>query len=224
MRDLIAHERFEMDVLDALNSQKLLEPLVFGGGTMLRVCYDLNRYSADLDFWFLKEIDIPSYHRRMKAFLNQRYKVSDAHSKRFSLVYEFRAADYPRSLKIEIRKKARECKWKEVIAFSRHSHVQVVVKAMTLEQMMRNKIAAFLNRGEIRDCFDMEFMLRKGVAMGASREELQAMRKKILQFRARDFSVTLGSLLDRETREVYKKNGFEYLAGTVNRLLSDGHA
>lgn len=220
MRDLIAHERFETDVLDALNSRKLLEPLVFGGGTMLRLCYDLNRYSADLDFWFLKEIDVSSYHGKMKAFLSGKYNLSDAHSKRFSLVYEFSRAGYPRSLKIEIRKKVRECKWKEVIAFSRHGDVQVVVKAMTLEQMMRNKIEAFLERGEIRDCFDMEFMLRKGVAMQASKEELEAVGEKILQFKARDFSVTLGSLLDRETREIYKKNRFEYLAGTVNRLLS----
>jgi hypothetical protein len=28
-----------------------------------------------------------------------------------------------------------------------------------------NKKAAFLNRGEIRDCFDIEFLLRRGVAL-----------------------------------------------------------
>ena len=39
-----------------MKSTKLLDPLVFGGGTMLRLCHDLNRYSVDLDFWFLKKI------------------------------------------------------------------------------------------------------------------------------------------------------------------------
>lgn len=42
-------------LLRELNSAKLLEPLVFGGGTMLRLCHELNRYSVDLDFWFVRE-------------------------------------------------------------------------------------------------------------------------------------------------------------------------
>jgi predicted nucleotidyltransferase component of viral defense system len=214
------HEKFETEVLERLNSQKLLDPLVFGGGTMLRLCYDLNRYSADLDFWFVKETDVPKYHKKMKAFLNSIYNVSDAHSKRFSLVYEFRSAEYPRQLKIEIRKEVKECKWKEMIAFSRHSHIQVPVKSMTLEQMMQNKIEAFLDRGEIRDCFDIEFMLRKGVPIKASKNELEEIRERILKFKPRDYSVTLGSLLEKEIRELYKKNRFEYLITTITNLLS----
>ena len=221
MRDLMVHEKFEIEVMERLNSQKLLGPLVFGGGTMLRLCYDLNRYSADLDFWFVKEIDVPRYHRKMKAFLNSIYSVSDAHSKRFSLVYEFRSADYPRQLKMEIRKGVKECKWKELIAFSRHSNLQIPVRAMTLDQMMRNKIEAFLDRREIRDCFEIEFILRKGIPIKASRQELETMREGIAQFKARDYSVTLGSLLEKETRELYKKNRFEYLSGSIAALLSE---
>jgi len=50
------HEIFEIDVLEKMNSIKVLEPLVFGGGSMLRLCHELNRYSADLDFWIIKNI------------------------------------------------------------------------------------------------------------------------------------------------------------------------
>ncbi|MEA1927363.1 MAG: nucleotidyl transferase AbiEii/AbiGii toxin family protein [Candidatus Auribacterota bacterium] len=57
MRDLIQQERFELEVLDRLKSARLLDRLVFGGGTMLRLCFGLNRYSVDLDFWLTKEID-----------------------------------------------------------------------------------------------------------------------------------------------------------------------
>ena len=49
------HEIFEIEVLEKLNNGRFLEPLVFGGGTMLRLCYDLNRHSTDLDFWFIKK-------------------------------------------------------------------------------------------------------------------------------------------------------------------------
>ena len=34
------HEAFEIEVLDRMNSAKVLEPLVFGGGTMLRLCHE----------------------------------------------------------------------------------------------------------------------------------------------------------------------------------------
>ena len=55
------HEVFEIEVLEKMNSAKMLEPLVFGGGTMLRLCHELSRYSVDLDFWFVKKISKDAY-------------------------------------------------------------------------------------------------------------------------------------------------------------------
>jgi len=37
------HEAFEMEALECMNSGKLLENLVFGGGTMLRLCHKRTR-------------------------------------------------------------------------------------------------------------------------------------------------------------------------------------
>ena len=55
------HEIFEIEVLDRMKSARLLDPLVFGGGSMLRLCHELNRYSIDLDFWFTKKIPQRDY-------------------------------------------------------------------------------------------------------------------------------------------------------------------
>lgn len=60
------HELFEIEVLDKMRRFRLLEPIVFGGGTMLRLCHELNRYSADLDFWFVKQTDQGAYFDRFK--------------------------------------------------------------------------------------------------------------------------------------------------------------
>ncbi|NIW13748.1 MAG: hypothetical protein GWN31_07430, partial [Candidatus Thorarchaeota archaeon] len=46
-----------MEVLQWLRSKGSLRPLVFGGGTMLRLCHEMPRYSLDMDFWFYKEVD-----------------------------------------------------------------------------------------------------------------------------------------------------------------------
>lgn len=43
---------------------------------------------------------------------------------------------------------------------------------MVCEQMMKNKVEAALERREIRDFYDIEFMLRKGAAIKASRKDL----------------------------------------------------
>ena len=67
MEDLIQQEKFEMEVLDRLQSRKMLSPLVFTGGTMLRLCFGLNRFSVDLDFWFVKKVDQKKFFSDLKS-------------------------------------------------------------------------------------------------------------------------------------------------------------
>ena len=64
------HEIFEIEVLEKLKNNRFLESLVFGGGTMLRLCHDLPRYSADLDFWIVKDIRYEPYFDRLKKFIS----------------------------------------------------------------------------------------------------------------------------------------------------------
>jgi hypothetical protein len=177
------HEIFEIEVLETIKNSKLLEPLVFGGGTMLRLCFELKRYSADLDFWFIKKVAADTYLEKLKRVLDQKYELTDAQIKHYTLLLELRSADYSKRLKIEIRKEVKECDFQERIAFSKFSNKQVILKIHTLEQTMKNKIDALLGRGEIRDGFDIEFLLRKGIAFPELKEE----RKKKLQKRLDGF-------------------------------------
>ena len=126
------HEIFEIDVLERLKNKKFLDPLVFGGGTMLRLCHDLPRYSADLDLWFLKKTDFDIYFNNLYNFLTATYSVSDAQIKQNTLLFEFRSQDHPRKLKIEIRKILRKWDYQEKIAYSKYSTKQVILKTHTL--------------------------------------------------------------------------------------------
>ena len=211
MNDLIKHEIFEIEVLEILNTAKLLDSLVFGGGTMLRLCHELNRYSADLDFWFVKTIDHEKYFKKIKDFLNKKYELTDAHIKHFTLLFEIRSKNYPKRLKIEIRKAVTPCNYQEKIAFSKYATSQVVLRAHTLEQTMRNKIDAALNRKEIRDCYDIEFLLRRGISLAGSGDKLAKLREIATAFKPKDYSVTLGAILEPEMRKYYKENKFKYL-------------
>ena len=217
MDALERHEIFEIEVLDNLKRAGFLKPLVFGGGTMLRLCHEMNRHSADLDFWLIKETATKEYFKELKAHLLQVYELTDAASKRHTLLCEIRARQYPRRLKIEIRKDSRECDFQDQIAYSRFSNKQVILRVHTLEQAMQNKIKAALGRKEIRDCFDIEFLLRKGIPLQATPQQQQALAQVAGSFKKRDFKVTLGSVLDSQTRAYYVENGFSFLVGKAGQ-------
>jgi len=212
MDTLERHEVVEMEVLDRMNSSRLLDPLVFGGGSMLRLCHELNRYSVDLDFWFIRETPQTGFFQRLIQTLSQDYEITDSQIRRFTMLVEVRAEKYPKRLKLEIRREKKDCDYQEKIAFSRFSTTQVLLKAHTLEQTMRNKIEALRDRGEIRDCFDIEFMLRRGTGLPKiTVRQADEVRKKVTGFKDRDFKVKLGSIVDSKTRVYYIQNRFSHL-------------
>jgi hypothetical protein len=123
-----------------------------------------------------------------------------------------RAKGEPR-LKIEIRKKlASPGSSEEKIAFSPHFPTQVLTRGFTLNQMLINKAAALLDRGEIRDAFDIEFLVRKGIGLeDLSEREKKQLLKKLKEFKEKDFDVKLGSILLPEFRDYYREKRFSYL-------------
>jgi len=221
MQDLLKQERFEIEVLDRLRSGRFLESLIFTGGTMLRLCYGLNRFSVDLDFWLNKETRVEPYFKRLKEFLSKNYNVIDAENKFYTLIFEIRSKDYPRSLKIEIIKKQGKFKTDMTIAYSKYANVQVLVRSLSLDEVMKTKIEAFLSRKEIRDAFDIEFLLKRGVEIKALPEEMKKIINTIESLSKRDFSVKLGSILEAEERKYFIKENFKILKMRLKELLGE---
>jgi len=219
MQDLIKQEQFEIEVLDALNSAKLLPGLAFGGGTMLRLCFGLERFSVDLDFWAIKGKERKGLFLQIKKSLLSLYRVTDAANKFYTMLFEIRSSRYPRSLKIEIRKEPRDVKTAPSIAFSRFSNTQVLLKALTLPEMMEAKLNALITRKEIRDAFDIEFMLRKGILLEAPEAVLEKALKVIEAFKKNDYAVKLGSLLEESKRKYYMSENFKILKSAIKSKL-----
>ncbi len=142
MRDLIEQERFELEVADKLKSARLLERLVFGGGSMLRLCFGLNRYSVDLDFWLKETTDTRILFQETKERLEADYTITDSADKFNPLLFEIKSEKYPRRLKIEIRKELKDAVIEPAIAYSSQANLQVYIDVVSLQDMMRLKIAA----------------------------------------------------------------------------------
>jgi len=223
MKPLEQHEQFEIEVLHFLNSRKLLNHLVFGGGTMLRLCYDMNRYSVDMDFYFRKKVYQEQHFEKLIQRLGKRYGITDSQNKFKTMLIELTHVQYPRRLKIEINKERIYTHFRQAIAFSPHSTHQVFVNVIPLEQMINNKIEALLERKEIRDAFDIEFLIKRGVKFSTNKETIEDMVRVIRKFSKNDFYVKLGSLLPADVREYYKQNRFSVLEDNLNQVLSSGH-
>lgn len=212
MERLANHEAFEMEVLQWLRSKGLLRPLVFGGGTMLRLCHEMPRYSLDMDFCFYKEVEYDSFYNQLQNLISQEYDVTDKQNKFYSILVEIRKRAGMPKLKIEIRKSlAAGGITEEKIAFSPHFATQVLVRGFTLNQMLKNKVSALLDRVEIRDAFDLEFLARRGVDLDLSQQDKEKIIERLHGFTKRDFSVKLGSVLLSEVRDYYNQQKFTYL-------------
>ncbi|RQW04563.1 hypothetical protein EH222_11060 [candidate division KSB1 bacterium] len=222
MKNLEKHEIFEIEVLEKLKKSGSLEPLVFGGGTMLRLCHELPRYSVDLDFWFIKTVKENAHFSRLCQMLAEHYEITDAATEYHTLLCEIRSSHYPRRLKIEIRRELEPCDWETRIAFSRFGVKQVQLRTHTLSHCLANKIAALQSRDEIRDAFDLEFLLRRGASFPSlPPETIAALVKKVSSFKERDFKVTLGSVLEQDIRDYYNRNQFSFL---LDKLRFVGYA
>jgi predicted nucleotidyltransferase component of viral defense system len=215
MQDLMKQEQFELEVLDKMNSAKMLKGLIFGGGTMLRLCYGLNRFSVDLDFWTAGKIDRGAFLKDMNGLLASAYTITDAADKFNTLLFEFRSKNYPRLMKIEIRKEEKKVAIEQSIAFSRYSNTQVLLGTVSLKDMMAAKTAALLDRKEIRDAFDMEFLVKKGIGIEASLETRERARAVIVSFTKKDYTSKLGSLLEEAERKYYSSENFKILLNVL---------
>lgn len=225
MKDLERHEALEMRVLDEMRQTRILDELVFGGGTMLRLCYDLPRYSVDFDFYLKKKAEAfhPWVRKLNDKFRTMGAEITDQWEKHFSFLWEIRMEGTPRRLKIEIRKdSARAAQTSLAIAHSPHSPLQVRLRVVALEQMWLNKVDALASRREIRDAYDLEFLTLRGPADFAHVDpaRLRELLKVIDSFSKKDFQITLGSVLSKEERERVVLGGFEYLKTKIRGALT----
>ncbi|MBW1798578.1 MAG: nucleotidyl transferase AbiEii/AbiGii toxin family protein [Deltaproteobacteria bacterium] len=212
MQRLRDHERFEMAMLYWLGSKRFLGSLAFGGGTMLRLCHELPRYSLDMVFWFFKQEDYDDFYLRLHESISRDQDVTDAHNKYYSILIEIRLKKGMPRLKMELRKTVAPIgSTEEKIAFSPHFPRQVLVRGFTSMQMMKNKVLALIDRGEIRDAFDLEFLVRKGVPLELTEDQRQEVLKRLKDFKKKDFDVKLGSILEPDLRNYYRQRRFAYL-------------
>lgn len=226
MKNLQEHERFEMEILDVLRRGRFLDNLVFGGGTMLRLCHQLPRYSVDLDFYLRPQGRVfpAMFSKLAKTFEGTGFEISDHAEKHFTWLIELKNPAAPRKIKIEIRKDDASAQDRETgIAHSIHvPELQVRLNICSLAQMFMNKVRALIGRREIRDAYDLEFLLMRGAGdfFTLNRDDLDRVRSAISGFSNQDYRSKLGSLLPKEERKRITESRFSFLTGALNETIA----
>lgn len=83
--------------------------------------------------------------------------------------------------------------------------------------MMASKVNAFLNRKEIRDVYDLEFLVKRGVPLNLSEQQRKDVLEEINKLTTRDYTVKLGMLLEEEQRKYYRTENFKILKAALQQ-------
>jgi len=166
-----AEKDYFQNILLFIIYQEYGKGIIFKGGTALKKCYGLDRFSEDLDFTCLEKIDIQ--------------KIEDG-LKRFNLNYELEKKEYKSGLKITLRINGplysgiRNSLCKLILDFSFREKVilQPIVKSigrfleevpsfdvfvMQEKEILAEKIRAIITRNKARDVYDLWFLLNKNI-------------------------------------------------------------
>jgi predicted nucleotidyltransferase component of viral defense system len=196
MRPVVEKELLHYDILFALDTQGLLDPLTFQGGTALRLCYGAQRFSEDLDFVCGRDFDtarLLGMKDCLERFIERRYRlaVSVKEPKDLALEPEGRRVavhkwqirivtaparrDLPKQMiKIEVANVPAYTRvprlLKENYDFLPDGYGDLIVLTESLDEIMADKIVSLVDCTAYirhRDIWDLHWLQRQGAKYDA---------------------------------------------------------
>lgn len=194
LRTVVTKELLHYDILNALSNAGVLAKLTFQGGTALRLCYKLKRYSEDLDFAggtdfnqdnFLNIKDILENYIRRKYNLNvtvkdPKHSIVDSSGRtkinvakwQLSIVTHPEQSNIPQQkIRIEIANvPSYTRKLMPILSnyeFLPDGYEDTFVYVESLEEILADKIIAYAARPYIknRDIWDLQWLNQQNVTV-----------------------------------------------------------
>lgn len=215
MRPVIEKELLHYDILYALDQGNFLDRLTFQGGTALRLCYGLERYSEDLDFaggQAFASADLQEIKTCLEDYLGQRYglevSVKQPKQMREDPVYaEINVDKWQVSINTspgrkDIPQQKIKLEVANIPAYSRKprplqrnydflpdGYQDTLVLTESLEEIMADKLISFVNTERYirhRDIWDLNWLKQKGIEPNP-----ELIQKKIIDYRVTDYQTKL---------------------------------
>lgn len=207
--------------------------LGFKGGTAAYLFYDLPRFSVDLDFDLLVELDKikkDELIKKMTGIFRRDFEIREQSDKRFTLFWLLSYRKGDRQLKIEASKRKSESKFEDKPFYG------INIPVMRLPDAMANKLTALVDRKKFanRDVFDAWYFLSKPEAveinyelikekLGLTPKQLyQKMRQRISQKRPESILAGMGELLTEKQKIWAKENLVKELKQLIKIQIAAG--
>lgn len=162
--DYIVREEYEILLLKEIFESEYGSSLVFKGGTALRLVYNSARFSEDLDFTLIKELNRQKFIDFLKE-LEKKYPsitAIEANEKFYTIFGKalIREDYLDRNFSIKIEISTREGEWvkgadyDDKVIQSEVTPLTVLTQVASLEKILSEKEDALKNRKAARDIFD----------------------------------------------------------------------
>ncbi|MBI2449727.1 nucleotidyl transferase AbiEii/AbiGii toxin family protein [Candidatus Pacearchaeota archaeon] len=156
-------------------SRNIKDEIIFKGGTAIQKIYGLNRFSEDLDFTLIKDLDLDSVIEQVsKNLINFGFETSyellkSKSSKNYRLRIKgplFDGTDKTiASLRIEVSLRndsVLEPDLKEIIPLYQDIQPYIIL-VMNIQEILAEKIRTIMQREKARDVYDLWFLLKKNI-------------------------------------------------------------
>ncbi len=151
------------------------EKFIFKGGTCLMICYNLDRFSEDLDFDIKEEIDLEKTLDEIKRFLykydilidykitpNKRYE--DCFIYFYGMLYK-NTNNTRCKIKLDFSKRKDFIKKEEMIKVNHvyNEFPLFYINTLNVNEMFSEKIRAIIQRNKARDLYDLHYLINRKV-------------------------------------------------------------
>lgn len=182
-------EKLQLYVLDFIYNSKKYSHLIFYGGTCLRICFDLNRMSEDVNFETTELFDKQEFANQIRDYFvkNIQYRGFTTHvpginisrvELRFPVLYELGLSEHEReNLIIKVEVNQIQGAYPTEIKTIAKDRFSFVIRHYDLPTLMAGKMLACLERVwrkkgvsiKGRDYYDLIWYMQKGVMPNSER-------------------------------------------------------
>lgn len=190
--DTKKHKFILMNLLLDISKNKILkESLVFKWWTALFLIYHLDRFSTDLDFDFVWEIDKEIILKEIKKLSSKYWIIKDNFIKRNTIFILLSYENIEHNIKIEI-----STRWVSG-KYSLSSFMWIKLKVLDIDYITANKFIALISRTKLanRDIFDIHFILKNNLTI--NKYHIQTKTWKIFEDYIKEMIIFLGELWDK---------------------------
>lgn len=221
------HRKYMFDVLKEIYNSHFSKNLAFKWGTLCYFLYWLDRFSTDLDFDIVWELNEEELFNEINKILSKKWVIKESYNKRFTIFFLFSYWDTDMNIKLEINKRILQ-KNKYIVQNFFWTDILVMEKST----IFANKLVALTDRKKIvnRDLYDIYFFYKNNFLVNefiifertwkTYKEYLVFLLDFIKNMNSNNLLDWLGEVLDNKQKAFVKEKLIKELIGIIEFNLA----